>query len=153
MFLLNQESISLILFQLLQTPERTEVKATDTKVSKEVSLEGSKPVTASTPYSKSSSSAAAAVSSSPSGGGGNERHPSFRSRTDSVIEYTPPMVGEAAGSTFYITKTGYLDYVVLLKVSYFNLLIMNLGLCLYSIPSFFIQNAISHNLQFISMVK
>ena len=48
------------------------------------------------------------------GGFGNQ--PSFRSRTDSVIEYTPPVVGEAAGSTFYITKAGHIDYVVLLKV-------------------------------------
>ena len=52
------------------------------------------------------------------GGRGIGSQPSFRSRTDSVIEYTPPMVGEAAGSTFYITKTGYLDYVVLLKVRF-----------------------------------
>ena len=52
----------------------------------------------------------------PSGAGGAVL-PAFRSRTDSVIEYTPPSVGEAAGSTFYINKNGNVDYVVLLKVS------------------------------------
>ena len=51
----------------------------------------------------------------PSGAGASL--PAFRSRTDSVIEYTPPSVGEAAGSTFYINKNGNVDYVVLLKVS------------------------------------
>ena len=102
-----------------------ESKITDTKISKEVNVEGSIPGITSTPYSKpSSSAAAAAVGSSSSGGGGISSQPSFRSRTDSVIEYTPPMVGEAAGSTFYITKTGYLDYVVLLKVSCWNQFVM-----------------------------
>ena len=50
-------------------------------------------------------------------GAGGAVLPAFRSRTDSVIEYTPPSVGEAAGSTFYINKNGNVDYVVLLKVS------------------------------------
>ena len=43
--------------------------------------------------------------------------PLYRSRTDSVITYTPPSIGEAAGSTFYIRKNGQIDYLVLLKVT------------------------------------
>ena len=39
-----------------------------------------------------------------------------RSRTDSIIVYTPPSITEAPGSTFYIKRSGELDYVVLLKV-------------------------------------
>ena len=68
------------------------------------------------PSSFCSTSTSGANGSGCDGGRGFGNQPSFRSRTDSVIEYTPPMVGEAAGSTFYITKTGHLDYVVLLKV-------------------------------------
>ena len=44
--------------------------------------------------------------------------PLYRSRTDSVIVYTPPCIGEAVGSTFYIKKNGHIDYYVLLKVNY-----------------------------------
>ena len=40
-----------------------------------------------------------------------------RSRTDSLIIYTPPSVAEAAGATFYIKRSGEVDYVVLLKVN------------------------------------
>ncbi len=43
---------------------------------------------------------------------------SRRSRTDSLIIYTPPSVAEAAGATFYIKRSGEIDYVVLLKVSW-----------------------------------
>ena len=43
--------------------------------------------------------------------------PLNRSRTDSRIIYTPPSIGEAPGSTFYIRKNGQMDYMVLLKVS------------------------------------
>ena len=42
---------------------------------------------------------------------------SRRSRTDSIIIYTPPSITEAPGSTFYIKRSGELDYVVLLKVN------------------------------------
>ena len=44
--------------------------------------------------------------------------PLYRSRTDSVIVYTPPSIGEAVGSTFYIRKNGCIDYYVQLKVRY-----------------------------------
>ena len=44
--------------------------------------------------------------------------PLFRSRTDSLITYTPPAMAEAAGSTFYIRKNGHIDYIVLLKVRF-----------------------------------
>jgi hypothetical protein len=40
-----------------------------------------------------------------------------RSRTDSIIIYTPPTITEAPGSTFYIKRSGEMDYVVLLKVN------------------------------------
>ena len=104
----------------------------DTKISKDANIEGSKPSITATSHSKTTSSSCGVGASSNSGAGGTSggagsggdggrgigNQPSFRSRTDSVIEYTPPMVGEAAGSTFYITKTGYLDYVVLLKVRF-----------------------------------
>ena len=43
---------------------------------------------------------------------------SRRSRTDSIIVYTPPSITEAPGSTFYIKRSGELDYVVLLKVCF-----------------------------------
>ena len=43
-----------------------------------------------------------------------------RSRTDSLIIYTPPSVAEAAGATFYIKRSGEVDYVVLLKVKDFK---------------------------------
>ena len=49
--------------------------------------------------------------------GGQKRIPLYRSRTDSVITYTPPSIGEAPGSTFYIRKNGQIDYMVLLKVT------------------------------------
>ena len=74
----------------------------------------SKVVITATPSSPSSN--AGGLSSPGEGGGGSSRQPSFRSRTDSLIEYTPPVVGEAAGSTFYINKAGHIDYVILLKV-------------------------------------
>ena len=48
----------------------------------------------------------------------NRVPPLYRSRTDSVIVYTPPCIGEAVGSTFYIKKNGHIDYYVLLKVNY-----------------------------------
>ena len=48
--------------------------------------------------------------------------PLYRSRTDSVILYTAPSIGEAAGSTFYIRKNGHIDYNVLLKVFKFFML-------------------------------
>ena len=44
--------------------------------------------------------------------------PLYRSRTDSDITYTPPSIGEAPGSTFYIRKNGHIDYLVLLKVCF-----------------------------------
>ena len=43
-----------------------------------------------------------------------------RSRTDSIIVYTPPSITEAPGSTFYIKRSGELDYVVLLKVPFYS---------------------------------
>ena len=49
-------------------------------------------------------------------GSQNRVPPLYRSRTDSVIVYTPPCIGEAVGSTFYIRKNGFIDYYVLLKV-------------------------------------
>ena len=110
-----------------QTPESTESKVTDTKISKDTSHESIKPGTSRNSLSKATPcSVGGATSSSGGNGSGGDggrgfgNQPSFRSRTDSVIEYTPPMVGEAAGSTFYITKTGHLDYVVLLKVCLCN---------------------------------
>ena len=48
--------------------------------------------------------------------------PLYRSRTDSLITYTPPSIAEAPGSTFYIRKNGQIDYLVLLKVRYSNYL-------------------------------
>ena len=48
--------------------------------------------------------------------------PFCRSRTDSLIRYTPTTQAEAPGATFYVDKKGDLDYVVLLKVK------ANLGL-------------------------
>lgn len=45
--------------------------------------------------------------------------PLDRSRTDSLIVYTPPCIAEAVGSTFYIRKNGQMDYLVLLKVLYY----------------------------------
>ena len=108
-----------------QTPEPTETKINDTKISKDSGHEAIKPGTSRNSLSKATpSSIGGATSSSGANGSGGDcgrgigSQPSFRSRTDSVIEYTPPMVGEAAGSTFYITKTGHLDYVVLLKVCF-----------------------------------
>ena len=110
-----------------QTPESTESKVNDTKISKDTSHESIKPGTSRNSLSKATPcSVGGATSSSGGNGSGGDggrgfgNQPSFRSRTDSVIEYTPPMVGEAAGSTFYITKTGHLDYVVLLKVCLCN---------------------------------
>ena len=66
--------------------------------------------------SKSASSTITKPLSSSTAGGPSSPVVGFRSRTDSVIEYAPPMVGETAGSTFYITKAGHIDYIVLLKV-------------------------------------
>ena len=43
--------------------------------------------------------------------------PFCRSRTDSIIRYTPTTQAEAPGATFYVDRKGDLDYVVLLKVS------------------------------------
>ena len=61
------------------------------------------------------SEAAAAGASSTSG---RRAPPPFcRSRTDSLIRYTPTTQAEAPGATFYVDKKGDLDYVVLLKVS------------------------------------
>ncbi len=60
---------------------------------------------------------APATSGSGDGKGGGKFPPPFnRSRTDSTIIYTPPSIGEAPGSTFYIKKSGQMDYLVLLKV-------------------------------------
>ncbi len=58
--------------------------------------------------------AAASASSSTTG-----RPPFYRSRTDSLITYTPTTAAEAPGATFYIDRRGELDYVVLLKVGRF----------------------------------
>ena len=74
---------------------------------------------------KPPSSPIVAVGTVSPGSGGIGSQLSFRSRTDSVIEYTPPMVGEAAGSTFYITKAGHIDYVQLLKVTVFLIWILS----------------------------
>ena len=38
-----------------------------------------------------------------------------RSRTDSLVAYTPANIGEAPGATFYINKKGGIDYHQLLK--------------------------------------
>ena len=87
----------------------------DKQLNKDTKIDQGKQVSSCSPQSKPSASTTGGGVSSPTMGGfGNQ--PSFRSRTDSVIEYTPPVVGEAAGSTFYITKAGHIDYVVLLKV-------------------------------------
>ena len=90
----------------------------ENKIAKEGCLEGSK--TASTKISSSN----VGVPSSP-GGGGMSSQLSFRSRTDSLIDYTPPMVGAAAGSTFYINKAGHIDYIILLKVNIFSIYIFH----------------------------
>ena len=58
-----------------------------------------------------------ATAASTVGGQNPKSRTLFRSRTDSVITYTPPSIGEAPGSTFYIRKNGQIDYLVLLKVS------------------------------------
>ena len=95
----------------------------DKQLNKDTKIDQGKQISSCSPQSKPSASTTGGGANSPiMGGFGNQ--PSFRSRTDSVIEYTPPVVGEAAGSTFYITKVGHIDYVVLLKVdnSYFSLL-------------------------------
>ena len=87
----------------------------DKQLNKDTKIDQGRQVSSCSPQSKPSPSTTGGGASSPTMGGfGNQ--PSFRSRTDSVIEYTPPVVGEAAGSTFYITKAGHIDYVVLLKV-------------------------------------
>ena len=96
----------------------------ETKIVKDVAMESTKSVQPLVSHTKPSSSSTAGGPSSP-GGGGISSQISFRSRTDSVIEYTPPMVGEAAGSTFYITKAGHIDYVVLLKVNLFSMFLFN----------------------------
>jgi len=44
-----------------------------------------------------------------------------RSRTDSIVVYTPPSITEAPGSTFYIKRSGEIDYVVLLKVRKYDI--------------------------------
>lgn len=54
--------------------------------------------------------------SSASATSGPPRPPFHRSRTDSLISYTPTTVAEAPGATFYISRKGEIDYVVLLKV-------------------------------------
>lgn len=51
-----------------------------------------------------------------------EPPPLHRSLTDSLITYTPPSIGEAPGSTFYIRKNGQIDYLVLLKVRLRNVM-------------------------------
>ena len=96
----------------------------ETKIVKDVAMESTKSVQPLVSHTKPSSSSTAGGPSSP-GGGGISSQISFRSRTDSVIEYTPPMVGEAAGSTFYITKAGHIDYVVLLKVNLFSMFLFS----------------------------
>ena len=89
----------------------------DKQLNKDTKIDQGKQVSSCSPQSKPLASTTGGGAGSPTMGGfGNQ--PSFRSRTDSVIEYTPPVVGEAAGSTFYITKAGHIDYVVLLKVDY-----------------------------------
>merc|ERR1719225_421639 len=64
---------------------------------------------------QSASSAAAASAASAEQKRISLPPPLYRSRTDSVITYTPPSIGEAPGSTFYIRKNGQIDYLVLLK--------------------------------------
>ena len=87
----------------------------DKQLNKDTKIDQGKQVSSCSPQSKPLANTTGGGANSPTMGGfGNQ--PSFRSRTDSVIEYTPPVVGEAAGSTFYITKAGHIDYVVLLKV-------------------------------------
>ena len=54
-----------------------------------------------------------------------------RSRTDSLIIYTPPSVAEAAGATFYIKRSGEVDYVVLLKVKKAHLANISEGFLIY----------------------
>ena len=102
----------------------------DKQLNKDTKIDQGKQVSSCSPQSKPSASTTGGGVSSPTMGGfGNQ--PSFRSRTDSVIEYTPPVVGEAAGSTFYITKAGHIDYVVLLKVdnSYWRCIsLLNVGI-------------------------
>ena len=89
----------------------------DKQLNNNTKIDQAKQVSSCSPQSKPLASTTGGGANSPTMGGfGNQ--PSFRSRTDSVIEYTPPVVGEAAGSTFYITKAGHIDYVVLLKVNH-----------------------------------
>ena len=63
-----------------------------------------------------SASSATVQPPSSSGGQSQGRPPFYRSRTDSLITYTPTTAAEAPGATFYIDRKGELDYVVLLKV-------------------------------------
>ena len=75
-------------------------------------------------------SRAESTSDSPTEASGMTKHrvpPLYRSRTDSVIVYTPPCIGEAVGSTFYIRKSGNIDYYVLLKVNDYWLSYISLG--------------------------
>jgi len=58
-----------------------------------------------------------AASSSAPEGAAAALQPSFRSRTDSQVAYTPGAAPEAAGAGAYINKRGELDLPVLLKVS------------------------------------
>ena len=102
----------------------------DKQLNKDTKIDQGKQVSSCSPQSKPLANTTGGGANSPTMGGfGNQ--PSFRSRTDSVIEYTPPVVGEAAGSTFYITKAGHIDYVVLLKVdnSYWRCIsLLNVGM-------------------------
>ena len=102
----------------------------DKQLNKDTKIDQGKQVSSFSPKSKPLANTTGGGANSPTMGGfGNQ--PSFRSRTDSVIEYTPPVVGEAAGSTFYITKAGHIDYVVLLKVdnSYWRCIsLLNVGM-------------------------
>ena len=102
----------------------------DKQLNQDTKIDQGKQVSSCSPQSKPLANTTGGGANSPTMGGfGNQ--PSFRSRTDSVIEYTPPVVGEAAGSTFYITKAGHIDYVVLLKVdnSYWRgISLLNVGM-------------------------
>ena len=48
--------------------------------------------------------------------GASASGPKHRSRTDSLVSYSPSGAGEAGGSTFYTNKKGEINYVQLLKV-------------------------------------
>ena len=91
-------------------PQSSEVAPPPTSDS--VALAQSSAVLPATAEKKTTTTSAAASTTS------RRAPPPFcRSRTDSIIRYTPTTQAEAPGATFYVDRKGDLDYVVLLKVS------------------------------------